>query len=57
MIGTGCLVVQGIPHKSGVRYSQSHCTAHYHARFTTLAILAGFGSVFFLLVKPPVRKS
>ncbi|MSQ50870.1 MAG: MFS transporter [Betaproteobacteria bacterium] len=30
-------------------------TGNYQAGFTTLALLAGLGSVFFLLVKPPVR--
>lgn len=30
-------------------------TGNYQAGFTTLALLAGLGSVFFLLLKPPVR--
>ncbi|MFM9971367.1 MAG: MFS transporter [Burkholderiales bacterium] len=30
-------------------------TGNYQAGFTILALLAGLGSVFFLLVKPPVR--
>ena len=32
-------------------------TGNYQAGFTTLALLAGLGSVFFLLVKPPVRRN
>ena len=32
-------------------------TGNYRSGFTTLAMLAGLGSVFFLLVKAPVRKS
>ena len=31
-------------------------TGNYQAGFTTLAVFAGLGSVFFLLVKPPVRR-
>lgn len=31
-------------------------TGNYQAGFTTLALLAGLGSVFFLLIKPPVRR-
>lgn len=31
-------------------------TGNYRSGFTTLALLAGLGTIFFLLVKPPVRQ-
>ena len=45
------------PGRVRVAGALADATGNYRSGFTMLALLAGMGSVFFLMVRPPQRKA